>query len=136
MQSYWKKPRAKLPSGIVTPESVIQTQCQEYLEIRRITYFHLPDGIFGFVASAPAIPSWFRAWFMKAFAARPDIVFDLPVKDHYSLSFRVELKTAKGRTHGPQTREVAAGRWALCRSLDEFVAVVTAAERLAERMRI
>ena len=135
MMSFPKKRNANARlTGKVEPEAVLQGECEMYMRIRRIEFEHMPDGIFGFVASSQSLPSWFKAWFMSTFKGRPDIVFTLPIKENYSLSFKVELKNAKGKTHGVQTREVATGRWALCRSLDEFIAVVAAAESLATRM--
>ena len=134
MKSFWKKTRV-LPSGeIGVPESAVQQACEDFLRIKQIEFFHVPDKSFSFVELS-SLPRSFKAWFKTTFAGKPDIVFTLPVKDHYGLSFKVELKTRVGKTHGAQTREVKAGRWALCRSLDEFQAVVEVAEALAERMR-
>jgi hypothetical protein len=63
--------------------------------------------------------------------------FEIHLKGPFFLTTKVELKTKTGKAHGTkQRKELEAGRYALCRSLDEFVAVVTAAERLAERMML
>lgn len=135
MKSFWKKARV-LPSGeIGVPESAIQQACENLLTVKHIDFLHVPDWSIPLV-NRSGLSHVFKNWYTETFRGYPDLPFEIHIKGPFFLTTKAELKTKTGKAHGNKQRtELAAGRYALCRSLGDFQAVVAAAEALAEGMR-
>lgn len=123
----WSSPG---PVG-VSKESDLQKFADDYLAVQCLKYIRIPDGIFRWVQVNCAIG--FKMWFNKTFAGMPDNTVFFPVGE-YSIALHMELKSAKGQLHGKQKTEAQTLPWKVCRTPEEVMAAIQAAQKEADRL--
>jgi len=116
-----KKRRKKAVEGFRGKERDLQSMCEQYLELNRIMYFHLPDHLmqYFFGPAIHNIPIEIRREVKEYLVDWMDLImFD---KGRY---LAVELKTATGKlTRGQKIRLDALGGHVI-RSFDDFKKLV------------
>lgn len=107
---------------IGSPEKVLQEQCRQLLVLLRnksdvLEFYHT----FNSVHSEPGFPDWVVC-FKRTWLGKDGARYTL---DQPAVAF-VELKSAKGKLSAAQERwrEALGPAYYVCRTLDEFVAVM------------
>jgi len=98
-------------------EDRLQAQCEEYLEIQKIPYLHIPNQ--AFQGKRTVASKYLKGW--------PDLmIFDKGLKSNagINLVLFIELKTAKGKTTQGQTNRMKNLNCQIVRSLDDFIKAV------------
>ena len=118
-----KKTRAKLRATI--PESAIQKQCEDYLDLLNLTYIRLPSSIMGAVFGPHSSMSIQMKQFMSSIVKG---VADLTILHPTGTYLCVELKTISGKLSPAQ---VAWGKplgdyYNVVRSFEDFRSLVDA----------
>ena len=105
-------------------EDRLQAQCEEYLEIQKIPYLHIPNQ--AFQGKRTVASKYLKGW--------PDLMifsrFHFPEDENifchvpYNHALFIELKTAKGKTTQGQTNRMKNLNCQIVRSLDDFIKAV------------
>ncbi len=109
----------KAKKGFTGKETVLQKQCEKYLDLLGIRFIHIPDSLLMFVMSSPMIPIWIKTIVSKYFTGFPDLAM---FQDDKSLL--VELKTAKGTLSTGQKRWAKGVNVHVLRDFESFKALV------------
>ena len=79
-------------------ERSLQSQCENYLNVKGVFYIRIPDGIYKYVFSQYSkLPKYVRAFFARFVKGIPDLTILKPYGEKYNLALCIELKTEKGR---------------------------------------
>ena len=89
-----KKPK------VYIKESGLQLQCNDYLAIKRIKYFRIPDWLWKWLAKS--MPEEILIQLRSMWGGLSDNTASIPISDKYSLTLHLELKSTKGKLHGKQ----------------------------------
>ena len=105
-------------------EARLQSQCEEYLEIHKIPYLHIPNQ--AFQGKRTVASKYLKGW--------PDLMifsyFHFPEDENnfchvpYNHALFIELKTAKGKVTQGQENRMKNLNCQIVRSLDDFIKVV------------
>jgi len=133
----WSQPERSKTMVAEVPENLIQGAVDDYLALKRIKFYRIPDGFFRWIKMKA--PIGVQKWFFGMFGGQPDNICIIPIGNGLALALLLEIKTqdskgrAVGRTHGKQ--KVEADHWVICRSVDEAIKTIDAFEKEAERTR-
>jgi hypothetical protein len=133
----WSQPDESKTMRAECPENLMQGAVDDYLEIKRMKCYRIPDAIFRWIKMKA--PIGIQKWFFGVFGGQPDNTIIIPLGNGYAFTLLLELKTqdAKGRAigklHGKQKRE--GDDWKICRSVDSAVAEIDKFELLAEDIK-
>ena len=121
----------KAPKVNNEPESVLQSQVEGYLDVKGISYIHIPDAMYKFLYSgylADALKKNFKlyGWLKgiqkvvsNSFLGLPDLLIFKAGK-----LLAIELKTSKGRTSKSQDKWIKKLNAKVCRSFEEAKEVI------------
>lgn len=104
-----KAPRDK------TPESVIQSQCESYLDALSLFYVRIPDSLLRTVFANPQIPIWVKREVSDCLKGLPDLTI---LKNGRYLA--CELKRDGGKLSTAQREVQAAIGTVVCESFAQF----------------
>jgi len=105
------------------PESDLQKQVDDYLDVMQIQYIRIPDSVYRWIFANAMVPVWIKSLIGKYLNGVPDNI--LLFKNGKYLC--VELKTESGRLTQGQKRfrdAVGVDNFKICRSLEEVVEIV------------
>ena len=124
-----KKPKKSKMSvsefkATVETESVLQRQCEEYLNMRSIQFIRMPDTAYKAIFANPKLSGRDKALISSFIKGLPDITILEPITDDYSMSLCVELKSAKGKLSQGQKNFGKRVPVKVVRSFEEFEALV------------
>lgn len=135
-KSWGRKPRSHTMK-VEASEKDIQKGVDDYLQLKRIDYIRIPDGVFAWI-HYNATKS-FQKWFNGTFGGRPDNTILYHLTGPYGLYMALELKTqdskgrAVGKLHGKQKHH--ADDWKICYSIDEAIEAINEFEKMAEKVK-
>src|SRR4030042_4657290 len=130
----WSQPDERKTMTAECPESLMQGAVDEYLALKRLKYYRIPDGFFRWIKMKA--PAGIQKYFFSMFGGQPDNTIIFPLRDGLALALLLELKTqdskgrAIGKLHGKQKRE--GEEWKVCRSVDDGIAEIEKCETIAE----
>ena len=133
----WSQPDESKIMKAECPENLMQGAVDDYLEIKRMKCYRIPDAIFQWIKMKA--PIGIQKWFFGVFGGQPDNTIIIPLGNGYAFTLLLELKTqdAKGRAigklHGKQKRD--GDDWKICRSVDSAVAEIDKFELIAEEIK-
>lgn len=119
------------------PEKLIQGAVDEYLVLKRIKFYRIPDSFFRWIKMKS--PIGVQKWFFGMFGGQPDNICIIPIGNGLALTLLLELKTqdkkgrSVGRTHGKQKHEEY--NWIICRSVDSAIETINKFEETAEKVK-
>ena len=118
-----KRPRQPKHKAWEGKESVLQSQCEEYLKVRRIPFSRVPDAAYRSIFAQPGIPLHIRSQIASCLRGLPDLT--IYQKDgEYNRCLMVELKTARGRLSQSQKHWAEHCNVAVVRSFEDFQQLV------------
>ena len=100
------------------PEAELQKSCEEYLTLRNIPFWRMPDHLQRYIQQKA--PIQYKAMLSRYFLGKPDITILLPSGRYLN----VELKSKKGRMTAGQKRFADRSELHLIRSFVDFVALI------------
>ena len=105
-------------------EARLQTQCEEYLEIQKIPYLHIPNQ--AFQGKRTVASKYLKGWPDLMIFKRiiHNVVDHLTLLDEYNYTLFIELKTAKGKVTQGQENRAKMLNVKIVRSLDDFIKAV------------
>jgi hypothetical protein len=133
----WSQPDESKTMVAECPESLMQGAVDEYLALKRLKYYRIPDGFFRWIKMKA--PAGIQKWFFGMFGGQPDNTVIIPLGDGLALALLLELKTqdskgrAIGKLHGKQKWE--GEEWKVCRSVDEAIKEIDKFEKIAEEYK-
>ena len=133
----WSQPEKSRTMVAECPEDLMQGAVDEYLQLKRIKFYRIPDSFWRWIAmkAPPSIQKWFRGMF----GGQPDNTCIIPIGDGLAIALLLEIKTqdlkgrAVGRTHGKQKHEEE--HWKICHSIDQAIAEIDKFEHAAEKLK-
>ncbi|MBT8489696.1 MAG: hypothetical protein KJN62_01470 [Deltaproteobacteria bacterium] len=129
------------------PESELQKAVDDYLAVKRLSYYRIPDSFFRWLASGKFIgrvyhenaPERIKKWFRWMFGGKPDNTIIIPIGNGLALSLLLELKTqdskgrAVGQLHGKQKHHE--DEWIVCRSIDSAISEINKFILLSDKIK-
>lgn len=111
--------------SIVSDESSLQRQCEEYLDLHRITYIRVPDAIYKAIFGTTDIKPHIKRLISSFIKGLPDLTILIKgVK--YNQALCVELKTSKGKLSQGQKSFAKNVNVHIVRSFEDFEKLVNA----------
>ena len=132
----WGNPESKTMKAIV-PENAIQKAVDDYLNLKRLQFYRIPDGIFRWIKMKA--PIGIQKWFFGMFGGKPDSTVLIPIGNGIALALLLELKTedkkgrAVGKLHGKQKHHE--DEWIICRNVDSAIKTIDEFEKTAEKVK-
>ena len=132
-----RKPRKASSAQDIGPvqadvaEVAIEAQAEGLLDALRIEWRRVPDSLWRFLKQSA--PVWITVHMAKRWKHKPDLLLLLPIGGGYSLAKEIELKSAKGKLSPGQEEYAARMPVTVCRTPDQTIAVVGAAQLQAKR---
>jgi hypothetical protein len=114
-------------------EVALQAQAEAMLDAYRIEWRRVPDQIWRFLKQSA--PVWITVHLAKRWKHKPDLLLLLPIGEGYSLAKEIELKSAKGTMSPGQEDYAARMPVTVCRTPDQTISVVNAAQLQARKCR-
>lgn len=133
----WSQPEESKSMKAECPEELIQGAVDEYLALKRIKNYRIPDGFFRWIKMKA--PIGIQKWFFGVFGGKEDNTCVIPLGNGYGFTLMLELKTqdkkgrAVGQLHGKQRR--SGDDWKICRSVDSAVEEINKFEILADDVK-
>ena len=134
----WSRPLKSKTMRAVVPEHCLQSFADGYLQIRKLWFFRIPDGFFGWMKIHA--PENILKYFMSVFGGMPDDTVIIPIGGGIALTLLMELKTqdskgrAVGQLHGRQKHHE--DDWVVCRSPEQIQKVVDEFEKTANKIKV
>ena len=136
MLKFPKKPRKKKKGS--RTEAPVQAALDEYLEMKGIDFFRIPDLLFKVLVKLfktnklnggvySKLVSYLKGW--------PDNMAFIPLTDNYLLACPIECKSATGKTHGEQKIKARRLNYQIPRSPEESIKIVNQFEKDCEKIR-
>jgi len=136
MKTFFKKPRKKKKGS--RTEAPVQAALDDYLEMKGMDYFRIPDLLFNVLAILfktnklnggvySKLVSYLKGW--------PDNMAFIPLTDKYLLACPIECKSATGETHGEQKIKARRLNYQIPRSPEESIQIVNQFEKDWEKLR-
>lgn len=128
----WQTPKEPVYKGT---EAQLQQFTDEYLTIRQIYFRRFPDKFFQWLKAYSNASAHMKRWFFGIFGGIEDSTCFLPISDKYSLCLHLELKSAKGKTHGAQKHMPDKVPVQYARSPERVQEIIEAFLKEAERLK-
>lgn len=96
--------------SVNSDESRLQAQCEEWLEICKIPYLHIPNC--AFEGKRKVASKYLKGW--------PDFII-FTIDENYNRALFIELKIKKGKTTQGQENRAKNLQLNIVRSLDDFI---------------
>ncbi len=119
--------------AVTLKEEAIQKQANDYLDIKKIRYIRIPDGVWGYLAYKAS--EGIKIWFRKIFGGIPDNICMIRINEKYNLCLALELKTKTGKLHGKQKHWYKDLAVQISRSPEDTMQIIDGFEKEAERMK-
>jgi len=119
----------------VETESVLQRQCEEYLNVRGIQFIRMPDSAYKAIFANPNLKSKDKSLISSFIKGLPDITILEPITDEYCLSCCIELKSAKGKLSQGQKNFGRRVPVKVVRSFEQFESEVNKFMREVEKFK-
>jgi len=105
-------------------ESVLQSQCEEYLNLHKIKYIHIPEMAYKNAYIPAGIPD------LIIFKPAGTKLIEIMAGDKYCIACFVELKSKKGKVRQSQQKFARQLPVFICRSFDHFIEIINEFEEL------
>lgn len=130
----YEKGTHKKSKRAATPESILQEQVNNYLEIKGLKYLRLPDALFRALFPNPNIQPWVKHQIKLAIAGWPDNIVMVPLYNMYCLTLLLECKTDIGQLTGLQKERSKELPFKVVRTFDEAKKEIDTFVKCAEIM--
>ena len=122
-----------IQTSLPITEKSLQSFCDDYLTVKRFSYFRIPDAFFHWIAAN--CPVRIKQWFFSLFGGLPDTTVFFPLNERYTLAVAIELKRKGSYLRENQKQASSALPWIVARSPEQIIEIVDEAEQTAARLR-
>lgn len=118
-----KKKKKRPPGKAKTPEKVIQSQCDSYLDLLGVKPIRIPDSLYRSIYANQSVPIHIKSQISNSIAGLPDLMIP-KITSKGVLLLSVEIKTEVGKLGPKQVKWQKILDTKLARNFEEFKELV------------